>query len=135
MGQIQFLAVCTVSLTFIRVKSSELTILVQDGQALLNEKTGVEDNQAEAERENVVAGADLEEGSNALLHRRKPDQLPQVPQRWNVELLPGLDAGHDPQRPPALEEVEALLETALAAVANMMKAARIPRDPQARRED
>lgn len=39
------------------------TILNQDAQALLDEKSRVEDDQSEAERQHIVAGSDLEEGS------------------------------------------------------------------------
>lgn len=43
------------------------TILDQDIQTLLDQQGCVEDDQAEAERENVVTRADLEEISNRAL--------------------------------------------------------------------
>lgn len=44
-----------------------LTVLDQDAQALLDQQRGIEDDQSEAQGQDVVAGADFEEFSDALL--------------------------------------------------------------------
>ena len=44
-----------------------LTILDQDAQAFLDEQRGVEYDQSETQGQHVVAGADFEEFSDALL--------------------------------------------------------------------
>ena len=45
----------------------EPTILNEDSQALLNQKRSIEDDEAETERQDVVAGSHFEEISDALL--------------------------------------------------------------------
>lgn len=49
--------------------AAQRTILDEDVQALLDEQGGVEDDQTEAERQDVVAGPDLEKGADGLLFR------------------------------------------------------------------
>ena len=51
-----------------RARDGRLTALEEDVQALLHEQAGVEDNQAVAQGEDVVTGADLEKGANRTLH-------------------------------------------------------------------
>ena len=47
------------------------TILKQHGQALLDEQGSIEDDQAEADRQDIVAGAHLEEGADGFLGSRR----------------------------------------------------------------
>ena len=46
---------------------SERTILDQDGEALLDQQAGVEDDQTKAQRQDIVARAELEEIADFLL--------------------------------------------------------------------
>lgn len=48
--------------------SRELTILYEDTQALFDQQCSIENNQAEAKRQHVVACADFEKGSDGALH-------------------------------------------------------------------
>ena len=48
-----------------------LTILYEDVEALFDGQGGVENDETEAERKNVVTGADLEEISNCALEEEK----------------------------------------------------------------
>jgi hypothetical protein len=55
-----------------RILAGQLAILDQDVEALLDQQRRVEDNQAEAQREHVVARAHLEERANRSLLGRQP---------------------------------------------------------------
>ncbi len=46
-----------------------LTVLYQDGQTLLNQQCGVENNQTEAQRQYIITGADPQEIPDSLLRR------------------------------------------------------------------
>lgn len=51
----------------------KLTILRQYGQALFHEERSIEDDQAEAQWEDIVAGANFEEITNSLLQGKGLD--------------------------------------------------------------
>jgi hypothetical protein len=44
-----------------------LTVLEEDGQALLDEKVGIEDDKSEGERKDIVTGSFLEEIPDCFL--------------------------------------------------------------------
>ena len=45
----------------------DCTILDEDGQALLDEQGGVENNEPKAQRQDIVAGAHFEKGADCAL--------------------------------------------------------------------
>lgn len=56
-----------------RCSRAKLTILDEDGQALLDQKCGIKDDQAEAQRQHVVTRSDLQEVSDSLLNPTTTD--------------------------------------------------------------
>ena len=75
-----------------------LTILNEDGEAVLHQKRGVEDDQAKAQGQHVVTGADFEEVSYAFLPCvRKSLPWCHWPARGDCE------AGHDRRQAPERE--------------------------------
>lgn len=71
-----------------------LTVLVQDVQALLDEQRRVEDDQAVADRQDVVARPGLEKGANGALARRQPCRGCAA----SIHSLPGRQAARGPER-------------------------------------